>query len=431
MGGVIVLATLVDDLSRPRVMLERTRSGLVAETYRDLAAVEALWRGIESDPGVLGTPYQRFDWVSAFVAGAFGEDEGRRREALRIIVLRDAAGPVRLILPLICGRERGTVVARVVGGPHANFHMPLFASREAAALGGEDVVEALRKAGAEAGIDAFVLGYQPRFWDGAANPLAARSEPAASDAYGLALGPDAETTIRRIFSADARKKLRAKEKKLVEAVGPVAFRVASTPAEVAGFLDAFYRQKAARLAAQSLFDPYALQAVRRFLAQATGAQGLDRHGIEAQGTDSVAEGLPIEICALVGVEDGRVYATFAGAVDAIRYSGMMTSFDQDPTLARFSPGEILLLHLVGYQAGQGRRGFDLGVGEARYKASICDETIELREVSIPVSGRGWFVTARAVAWGRVKRRIKRNPRLMRLLRPLRRAMSGALSRPSA
>jgi CelD/BcsL family acetyltransferase involved in cellulose biosynthesis len=298
--------------------------------------------------------------------------------------------------------------------------MPLFASREAAALRGEDVVEALRKAGADVGIDAFVLGYQPRFWDGAANPLAARSEPAASDAYGLSLGPDAEATIRRIFSADARKKLRVKEKKLVEAVGPVAFRVASTPDEVAAFLEAFYRQKATRFAALGIVDPYGSQSVRRFLAQ----------GIDAQGIASVSAGRAIEICALVGERDGRVYATFAGAVDAVRYSGMMTSFDQDPALARFSPGEILLRHLVGYQAGQGRRGFDLGVGEARYKASICDETIELREVSIPVSARGWAVTAHAVAWGRIKRRIKRNPRLLRLLRPLRRKVSGALSDPS-
>ena len=397
--------------------LETTRSGLVAETYRDLAAVEALWRGIESDPGALGTPYQRFDWVAAFLAGEFGADEERQREALRIIVLRHATGPVRLILPLTCRRERGTVVARVVGGSHANFQMPLFASREATALDGEDVVEALRKAGAETGIDAFVLGYQPRFWDGAANPLVARSEPAASDAYGLLLGPDAETTIKRIFSADARKKLRAKEKKLVEAVGPVAFRVASTPAEVGGFLNAFYRQKAARLAASGIVDPYGLQSIRRFLAQGSGAQG----------TGSLAEGRTIEICALVGVEDGRVYATFAGAVDAIRYSGMMTSFDQDPALARFSPGEILLQHLVRYQAEQGRRAFDLGVGEARYKASICDETIELREVSIPVSVRGWVVTAHAVAYGRMKRRIKRHPRMLKMLRTFRRKPSAESS----
>jgi hypothetical protein len=33
---------------------------------------------------------------------------------------------------------------------------------------------------------------------------------------------------------------------------------------------------------------------------------------------------------------------FVGAVDARRFSGMLTSFDPDPALARFSPGDLLL-----------------------------------------------------------------------------------------
>lgn len=407
----MALTVFVDDLVQDCRVQARVRSSLKAEIHRDLAAVEALWRGIESDPAALGTPYQRFDWIAAFLAGTSGSDADRRSEALRVVVLRDAAGPVRLILPLLCRRERGAVVARGVGGAHANFQMPLFASREAAAMDGGDVVEALRRAGVDAGIDAFVLGYQPTIWDGAPNPLAIHGEPAASDAYGLLLGPDPESTIKRAFSADARKKLRAKEKKLAEAVGPVEFRVAATPAEAAGFLDAFYRQKAIRFSALGIPDPYAAPAVRDFLAAAAGGAG-DRRAIE--------------ICALVGVEDGRVYATFAGAVDAIRYSGMMTSFDPDPALARFSPGDILLQHLVRHQAACGRRAFDLGVGEARYKASICDETIALREVAIPVTLRGRIVIAEAVLRGRIKRRIKRSPRLYGIVRSLRQGRRAAL-----
>ncbi|MBX9930988.1 MAG: GNAT family N-acetyltransferase [Methylobacterium sp.] len=387
---------------------DRVRSDLSAEVFDDLTAVETLWRGIETDPGVLATPYQRFDWVSAFLEGSFGADRERLGQALRVVVLREASGAVRLILPLLRQRERGVMVARVVGATHANFHMPLFASRSAAATSGEEIVEALRVAGAEAGIDAYILGHQPRFWDGAVNPLAIRGEPSPSDAYGLLLGPDVETTVKRVFSADARKKLRAKEKKLAEAVGPVGFRVAQDAAEAASFLGAFYRHKASRFAALGILDPYAAEPVRRFLAEAAGAK------------ESVFDRRSIEICALVGNEDGRVYAVFAGAVDAVRYSGMMTAFDQDPALARFSLGEILLQHLVRYQAAQGRRAFDLGVGEARYKASICDETIELRQVAIPVSLSGWLVVAQAQCLFRLKRRIKRSPTLFGLVNALRR-----------
>ena len=111
---------------------------------------------------------------------------------------------------------------------------------------------------------------------------------------------------------------------------------------------------------------------------------------------------------------------FAGAVDGQRYSGMMTAFDADPVVSRSSPGDILLHHLIADQTARGRRAFDLGVGEARYKANICDETIELGEVTIPVTLRGHLFALGAVAAARLKRRIKRDPRLMGLAVRLRR-----------
>jgi len=43
----------------------RASATLTAEVFSDLAAVEALWRRLESDPASLHTPYQRFDWVGA------------------------------------------------------------------------------------------------------------------------------------------------------------------------------------------------------------------------------------------------------------------------------------------------------------------------------------------------------------------------------
>ncbi|GJD72987.1 GNAT family N-acetyltransferase [Methylobacterium goesingense] len=381
------------------VMHARLQGGFSAEVFDDLASVEALWRGMEADAAVMGTPYQRFDWVSAFAAARPGAD-------LQIVVLRDAGGRPRVLLPLVVAREGGVRVARVVGCKHANYHMPLFASREAAAMRPEDLIEHLRVFGCGAGIDVFALSHQPRFWDGAANPLGARAERAASDAYGLILGPDPESTVKRVFSGDARKKLRSKEKKLVEAFGPVACRRAGTAEEVRHYLSAFYEQKAQRFAAMGVANPYADPLIRAFLARGTALE---------PGTDPA-----IEVTALVATRTDRVFAVFAGAVDGQRYSGMMTSFDADPLVSRSSPGDILLHHLIADQTARGRRAFDLGVGEARYKASICDETIELGETTIPVTLRGHLFALRAVGTARLKRRIKRDPRLMALARRLRR-----------
>lgn len=369
---------------------------LVAEIVRDPTAAEALWRRMECDPASLQTPYQRYDWIMAYLRAA------GRIDSSRIAILRDRDGRPQILLPLTLQREYGLRVARTVGDTHANYHMPLFASRSAAAIPARDIAGALIRAGRSAGIDAYALRHQPRIWAGSVNPFSARGEAEASDGYGLTLDPDPEATVRRVFSADARKKLRSKEKRLIEAQGPITYRRAETEAEAAQFLAAFYAHKAARFAGMSITDPYADPSIRDFLAAA------------ATGTNPA-----MEIHALCLAESGRVLATFAGAVSAQRYSGMMTAFDPDPDIARYSPGDLLLHHLVRDQASRGRLSFDLGVGEARYKASICDETISLVESIIPVTlaGRTYGTVRQGLV--RTKRRIKRDPRLFAAFQRLR------------
>ncbi|MCE4223527.1 GNAT family N-acetyltransferase [Methylobacterium sp. C25] len=392
------MTSLAQDLTGAGMIRDSLRDGLTAELFTDLASVEALWRSMETAPEALATPYQRFDWVAAFVAGLEAQDR------LRILVLRDAAGRPAALMALLIARMRGFTVARVVGAKHANYHMPLFASHQAAGLSAEEVEAALVRAGQAAGIDAYALDHQPRFWDGSANPLSARGTPCASDAYGLMLGPDAEATVKRSFSGDARKKLRAKERKLVEALGPVDYVQATTPESIAAILEAFYEQKRTRFAAMGIANPYTDDDVRRFIAGATAP----------------CEGRPaIELHALIARNDRRVLATFGGAVNDDRFSGMWTSFDPDPEIGRFSPGDLLLHHLIGQQTSAGRRAFDLGVGEARYKSSICDETIELVEVLIPVTLRGQLFVLAANAASRLKRRIKRSPQLWQAVSRLR------------
>ncbi len=379
----------------------RASGALTAEIFPNLGAAEALWRRLEADPACLHTPYQRFDWIAAYLR------ETGAAQTARVAVLRDPGGRPRILIPLTLRREHGVAVARTVGGDHANYHLPLFSTHDAAAIPSGEVVAALTQAGGRAGIDVYALRHQPRMWEGAVNPLALPGEAEADDAYGLVLGPDPEATVRRVFSADARKKLRSKEKRLIEALGAIEYRRAETAEEAAGYLAAFYAQKAARFAGMGVADPYAAEPIRRFLAAT--AMRIDP---------------AIEIHVLRLSEGGRVLATFGGAVSARRYSGMMTSFDSDPGVSRFSPGDLLLQHLVRDQTARGRQAFDLGVGEARYKASICDETIELVETVLPVTLRGRAYGLFRVGLTRAKRRIKRDPRLYAAATRLRRLRGG-------
>ncbi|KMO34041.1 acyl-CoA acyltransferase [Methylobacterium aquaticum] len=369
---------------------------LTPEVFPSLAAAEAPWRALETAPGVVMTPYQRFDWVAA-CAGIL--PAGARPCP---VLLRDPAGRPQALLPLFVHREAGIRVGRVIGGRHANYHMPLFAGPEAMALAPDAYTAALRRAGARAGIDVIHLPDQPRLWNGLPNPLA-QGSASPSDAYGLALEADPDAVLKRVLSGDARRKLRQKEKWLVAAHGPVAHRVAADQAEGEAILSAYLAQKAVRFAQAGIADPFADPAARAFLRDAHRAGALELHALRT--------------------EDGRILATFVGAVDATRFSGMLTSFDPDPSLARFSPGDLLLQALIRDQALRGRTAFDLGVGEARYKASVCDETIALVDAVIPVSLRGRAYGAVTEAGARLKRRIKRDPRLWALVGRVRKAMA--------
>ncbi|WP_245291944.1 GNAT family N-acetyltransferase [Methylobacterium tarhaniae] len=369
---------------------------LMPEVFPGLAAAEAPWRDLEAAPGVVMTPYQRFAWVRAYASTLL---DGARPCP---VLLRDPAGRPQALLPLCVRREAGIRVARMIGGRHANYHMPIFAGPDAASLPAEAYGRALRRAGALAGIDAIHLADQPRLWNGVANPLA-QGPASPSDGYGLALEADPDAVLKRCLSGDARRKLRQKEKWLVAAHGPVAHRVAADGAEGGAILSAYLAQKAVRFARAGISDPFADPAARLFLDEACRAGALELHALQT--------------------ESGRILATFVGAVDARRFSGMLTSFDPDPALARFSPGDLLLQALIRDQSLRGRTALDLGVGEARYKASVCDETISLVDAVLPVSLRGRAFGAAAEAGARLKRRIKRDPRLWALVGRARKAMA--------
>ncbi len=400
MGGMVGLV-----IELPRAGPARTAEArLLAEVHTRLDAAEAPWRDLEGSATVVMTPYQRFDWAAAYFATA-------PRARPLIAVLRDPCGRPRLLLPFAVRRERGLRVARIVGERHANFHMPVFASREAAALPPETVRAALVRLGRAHGIDAYAFAHQPRAFADTVNPLAEGGTPSPSDGYGMRLGPDPEETVARLFSGDARRKLRQKEKWLTAAHGPVAHVVAATAEEAEAVIGAYLAQKAVRFAQLRLPNPFAQEADRAFLTAAC------RPG--------PARPAALECHALRREADGHVLATFIGAVDARRFSAMLTSFDPDPALARFSPGDLLLHALVRDQAARGRVALDLGVGEAPYKSKICDEVIALVDACVPVSARGRAFAAGMRLRVRLKRRVKRSPRLRALAEGLRRLVHRA------
>ncbi len=370
----------------------------------EIAALAQDWRALEDR--ALVTPYQAYGWVRPFT-DTVGAAE---RMAFRHAVLRDAGGAALAILPLVITRRSGIRFAEFIGGKHANYHMGIYDPAFAAGLDAAGARLMLAEIGAGiGGLDAFIFVNQPTQWQGVPNPLAQLAGgPSPSGAYKLALVPgDGEGSLRRSMSSHAHKKLKNKRNRFV-AYGPSEMVRARTPAEIARVIDAFLRQKAARFAMMGIADPFAPPAVRRFLERGAQADG-DR--------PPVLELYSLDVA-------GQSVATYVGAVQAGRFSGMATSFAMDSEVAKTSPGEILLVDLIRLKSREGITVFDLGVGEARYKTTICDERDDLVDSFLPLTARGHAFALFSRAKREAKRRIKASPVALKLAH----RVSGWLSR---
>jgi CelD/BcsL family acetyltransferase involved in cellulose biosynthesis len=355
----------------------------------DLAALEADWRALEAE--ALVTPYQSYDWVQPF-ATTIGRAEGM---GFRFIRVEDSQGGLLALFPLVITKRLGTRFAEFIGGKHANYHMALYRPGFAEALDAAATELLLREIGAAiGGIDALFLINQPTAWQGIANPpamLAAGQSP--SRAYKLALDPgNGDGTLRRSMSKHARKKLTTKRNRFAE-FGPSELVQAHSAVEIARVLDAFLAQKAARFAQMGLPDPFAAPTIRAFLSQAAIGQPGRPPAIELYSLDL----------------SGRSVATYVGAVQGARFSGMATSFDLLSETARTSPGELLLIELIKRKCQAGFTMFDLGIGEARYKTTICDDSDELVDTFFPLTAKGRAYAGYSQAKRALKRRIKASP----------------------
>jgi CelD/BcsL family acetyltransferase involved in cellulose biosynthesis len=371
------------------------RDDLRVTAVQNLTALADDWNALLRDG--IATPYQSPAWVMAY-AESIAQAAGHRVVA---ITVRDGAGLLAAVLPVEIIRRHGCTIAQVVGGKHANYQMPAMRTgfaRQITSQGWQSILRA--GAAACGGIDAFAIRHQPPSWVGEPNTLSMlRSQPSASPAYALKLDTSGEATLQRSLSAHARKKIRSKRNRFFE-LGQSSQWQALDERQINRVLTVFLQQKAERFAGMGIADPFSVVGMEEFLRQAARRGAIELHALEL---------------------DGDIVSCYVGAVLGGHFSGMATSFAAREDLARMSPGEILLIDLIHALCLRGFTMFDLGVGEARYKATICDKTQTLRDSLIPCSPRGWLWCLTMTRADQLKRAIKASPRAMALLGRARRA----------
>src|SRR5438105_11238084 len=104
----------------PVASRSRPHRVVAVDILSDISRAEAVWRDLEARRA-LQTPYQRFDFLSAWQ-----HQVGERDELSPFIVVAwDSERKPLALLPLARRRMHGVEVASFMGGKHANFNMAL------------------------------------------------------------------------------------------------------------------------------------------------------------------------------------------------------------------------------------------------------------------------------------------------------------------
>ena len=380
------VAAAIEDRAPPHAAEAASSLARIETFERPWPALRA-WREIEAFS--TGAAYQTLGFALPWyehLAQASGA-------APLVVVGYDTQERPSIVLPLAVVQRGPARLAMFAGGKHSNLNLPMM--RPGFSLAPQDARDFLLKAGrgSASAVDCFVLLNQPVSWAGASNPFAALgAHPSPSFAYGATIGADAEAFLKRIDSASTRKKLRAKERKLAE-LGPLAYERATEVERARTILEAFVNQKTLRFSQKNRDPGFAHVAVRAFLdamssGRCGGAPALEFHAL------SVGD---------------RIVATYGGMPRGRAWHGLVNSFNVDPQIARSSPAELLLRHIIRDLGARGFERFDLGIGESRYKNAICDEEIALADLVLPCTalGAAWAPVERARL--SAKRWVKKTP----------------------
>ena len=239
------------------------------DIFDDMAAAEPHWRALERANN-LATPYQSYDFLK-FWQRHVGAESG---VSPFIVVAFNATGTPLFLWPFGTRKLGGLRVVEFLGGKHANFNMALWRRDAAAKIGADDLRAVLSSIAERA--DIVKLINQPLTWAGTTNPFALLPQQrSANFGFSGALVPDFEALFRARTNAAARKKMRKKERTLAS-YGAVRFERASGAHDVRRVLDAFFKQKSARMRALGVPDVFTAPGVRRFIEAAATEQIPDR-----------------------------------------------------------------------------------------------------------------------------------------------------------
>ena len=340
-------------------------------------------------------PAQGHAWVAAWARTASPDGlvalvsrEGRPVYALALDV--EKTGPFR--------------VARLMSGRHANGNFPPADPDCLASVAADfDRLTAAIRA-ARPDIDVLALERLLPEHDGVGNPLAALPHtPSPNLSLAVSLDGGFDALLSRSSGKRKRKKHRSQTRKF-EAAGGFRRIEATTPAEAARLLDAFFAMKTRRFEQMGVSNVFADPAVQSFF-----------HALFAE---ALCESPPRFVLHALEVA-GRLRAVTGSSRDGTRLICEFGAIDEDE-LAHASPGDFLFFENIDEACSQGMRVYDFSVGDEPYKRLWCDLETRHFDVVMPLSRRGRALALQMRLVAGLKGFIKNSPAVWKLTKLLRR-----------
>jgi CelD/BcsL family acetyltransferase involved in cellulose biosynthesis len=380
------------------------------DVYEDLAAIERDWRAFE--PQADCTVFQSFDWLAAWQRH-IGVLNG---VTPAIVVGRDGAGAIQILLPLTV-RKAGIVRELTwLGAELCDYNAPLLAANFSARIDAkrfmalwQEIARCLQ-ALPSLRYDVVDLEKMPETVGAQQNPmrhLGGTMTP--SGAYLTHLTGDWETYYTTKRSSATRRRDRTKRKKLSE-FGALTFVTPTDAGDILHTLDTLMAQKArsfAHMGVANLFAKPGHADFYRALAADPATRPLVHVSRLDVGTTAAAVNLAL---------------TYRGC-----YYHLLASYD-DGELSRFGPGAAHLHDLLHYAIDHGFKVFDFTIGDEHYKRDWCDTELKLYDYIAPATWRGALVATPMLAGQRLKRWIKQTPAVWNAFSAAR-AFIGSLARP--
>lgn len=380
---------------------------LEVDAVTSLEAIEPVWRALEARAAF--TPYQRFDWIAAYLASGF-------EPGISPVFVTFRSGPeIIALLPLSIKRRFGLRIGQIVGMPISNGDSLVFDPRRSHLLTREALAAAFRMlAGKGVKLDLLSLHAMPATVMGHPNPLMAfKTAPGPDHYYFNTLTPGTKPYIEESLPHKRRTNIRRSMRRLEEGFGPLRLHRAASAEDVEIIQTEFIRQRGIRFRQMGVENIFANAAFTRFFRDLSVA--------------SLGDPRPaVSMHALYAGE--TILATSIGTYGPSHYSQYINS-TTDGEAAKYTLMGVTMSFLVDEMRGAGVSTFDMGLGDFDYKTDWTNREV-VYDCVIPVGPLGAIGAPALRGLRALKRTIKQTPLVWKMARKVL-ALKARLKRPAS